>query len=199
MPPDPLAAETPAPGFADPARDAAQAFRALLEALARPGRPATLGAGLAPPAPLSPAAGAALLTLVDADAPVWLPPRLRGGAVEAWLRFHGSAAPAATPAAAAFAYGAWSEIAPEIDALPAGTPAYPDRSATLLLEVPARAPETGPRLTGPGIEVAARLGAELPADFWAARAAQPFPLGRDVFLFYGGTAVGLPRTTQAEI
>ena len=44
-------------GFADPPREAAQAFRAALQALARPGRIEAV-AGAQPPAPASPAAGA---------------------------------------------------------------------------------------------------------------------------------------------
>ena len=51
-------------GFADAPRDAARAFRAALNALARPGRIEML-AGAVPPAPLSVAAGTLLLTLAD--------------------------------------------------------------------------------------------------------------------------------------
>ncbi len=187
-----------APGFADPVRDAAATFRAALEALARPGRIAAVGAGLPPPAPLSPAAAAAILTFVDADAPLWLPAALRGGPAEAFLRFHTGPAPAA-PEQAAFAYGRWEDIAPALDALPAGTPEFPHRSATLILEVGRLTAEAGPRLTGPGIATEARLDAGLPAAFWAARAAQPFPLGRDAFLCCADRLAALPRSTRAEV
>ena len=47
-------------GFADPPIDAARAFRACLDVMARPGRIAKLG-GAVPPAPLSVAAGTCLL------------------------------------------------------------------------------------------------------------------------------------------
>ncbi|MGR3490480.1 MAG: phosphonate C-P lyase system protein PhnH, partial [Shimia sp.] len=48
-------------GFADPAREAAHAFRSVMEAMARPGTIRDI-AGAAPPTPLSPAAGAVILT-----------------------------------------------------------------------------------------------------------------------------------------
>jgi alpha-D-ribose 1-methylphosphonate 5-triphosphate synthase subunit PhnH len=187
------------PGFADPVRGAAESFRALLDAMARPGRIQPAGEGLAPPAPLSPAAAAAALTLIDADAPVWLPPALAGGPAEAFLRFNCSAPPAETPERAAFALGRWEDVAPALDGLPQGAPDYPDRAATLILEVAALTQEAGPRLTGPGIDGAARLDPGLPPAFWAARARTVFPLGLDVILCAGAALAALPRSTRAEL
>jgi len=170
-----------------------------MEATARPGRVFEIAAAPDAPAPLSPAAAAAALTLVDADAPVWLPPGLRGGAVETFLRFHCAAAPAARPEAAAFALGAWPDLAEAAERLPRGDAAYPDRSATLILTTDRLETDAGPRLTGPGIEVERRLDPGLPAAFWALRAADPFPLGLDVLLCCGRRVAALPRTTRAEV
>ncbi|MCA3414980.1 MAG: phosphonate C-P lyase system protein PhnH, partial [Roseomonas sp.] len=48
------------PGFADPVLDAQASFRAILEAMSRPGRIQRIEARITPPAPLCSAAGAAL-------------------------------------------------------------------------------------------------------------------------------------------
>ena len=182
-----------------PALDAARDFRALLEAMARPGRVMDLAAGRAPPGPLSPAAAAAALTLSDADAPIWLPEALRGGDAEAFLRFSCSAAPAERPEDAAFALGRWRALASALDRLPRGTAERPDRSATLIVEVDRLEAGRGVRLTGPGIDGETLLEAGLAPDFWTARAADAFPLGLDALLCAGGRIAALPRTTRAEM
>src|SRR3546814_18697075 len=53
------------PGFVDPVLDSQSVFRTLLEAMSYPGRVVGTGAGLSVPAPVSPAAAAACLTLAD--------------------------------------------------------------------------------------------------------------------------------------
>ena len=60
-----MQADTLTGGFADPATDAAHAFRSVMEAMARPGTHSGISRVQHPPAPLSPAAGAVLLTLCD--------------------------------------------------------------------------------------------------------------------------------------
>ena len=68
---------TLAPGLADPAHDAQQLFRAILDATSHPGRIVSLPAAPAGPGALSAAATAYLLTLADRDTPVWLAERVR--------------------------------------------------------------------------------------------------------------------------
>ena len=177
-------------GFADPPVEAARAFRAALDAMARPGTVRRIG-GARPPGPLSPAAGALALALCDADAPVWLAPSLDVEAVRAWLRFHTGAVLVAKREAA-FAFGRWDELVPLGD-FATGEPDYPDRSATLVVEVARLGRDH--RLTGPGIEGEAWLGVPDPA---ARRAAMRFPLGLDLFLTCGAELAALPRTTRVE-
>lgn len=179
-------------GFADPPVMAARAFRAILDAMARPGRIRRLE-GAAPPAPLPSAAGAVLLVLADATTPLWLAPGLDTPAVRAWIAFH-TGAPAAAPSAAAIAVGDWPALAAE-DGFPAGTPEYPDRSATLVAVVPALEP-AGARLTGPGIAGAARLN--LPDPAWHAANRRRFPLGRDCIFCSGDRIAAVPRSTFVE-
>jgi alpha-D-ribose 1-methylphosphonate 5-triphosphate synthase subunit PhnH len=175
-------------GFADRPVEAAHAFRAALGAMARPGS-VHRALGAQPPAPLSPAAGALAVTLADGDTPLWLAPSLDGEAVRAWLTFH-TGAPFRRPEQARFAFGRWDEL--PLDDLPVGTPEYPDRSATLVVEVD----EIGQahRLTGPGIESEAWLTVPGP-DFCRANRAR-FPLGLDVFIACGDRLAALPRTVR---
>ncbi|MGB0547212.1 MAG: phosphonate C-P lyase system protein PhnH, partial [Paracoccaceae bacterium] len=58
-------------GFASASEDGARAFRTIMIAMARPGKILELNF-LTPPEPLSPAAGAVLLTLCDPDTSVKL-------------------------------------------------------------------------------------------------------------------------------
>jgi alpha-D-ribose 1-methylphosphonate 5-triphosphate synthase subunit PhnH len=175
-------------GFADRPVEAAHAFRAALQAMARPGTVHRVS-GARPPAPLSPAAGALALTLAEGDTPLWLAPSLGGEAVRAWLTFH-TGAPFAPPAEARFAFGRWDEL--PLDALAIGTPEYPDRSATLVVAMDALG--TAHRLSGPGIEAEAWLTVPDPGFFRANRAR--YPLGIDAFLTCGQRLAALPRTTR---
>ncbi len=179
-------------GFADPAVHSAHAFRALLEAMARPGRIFPV-AGAAPPAPLSVAAGVALLTLTDATTPLHLAGEADCAAVRGWVAFH-TGAPLVAAEQAQFALGTWAALHP-VARFRIGEPSYPDRSATLIVEV-ARLEADGPRLTGPGIATEARLSLPEAAAFRANR--RLFPLGFDTLLTCGDRLAALPRSTEVE-
>ncbi|WP_164738182.1 phosphonate C-P lyase system protein PhnH [Frigidibacter oleivorans] len=179
-------------GFADPARDAARAFRAVLEAMARPGTIHAM-AGALPPGPCSPAAGAVLLTLADRTTPVHLAPSHDRPELRDWIAFH-TGAPIVAAEGATFALGDWPGLQP-LDRFAVGLPDYPDRSATLIVEMPALEP-AGARLTGPGIRDAAWLSLPEVAAFAANRAL--FPLGFDTILTAGDRLAALPRTTRVE-
>ncbi|KMW58736.1 PhnH protein [Candidatus Rhodobacter oscarellae] len=179
-------------GFANPPVDAAQAFRAAMEAMARPGRIYEIG-GAVPPAPMSVAAGALILTLCDAGTPVHLAGAWDCEPVRTWITFH-TGAPVVGAAKAMFALGDWAALQP-LDAYMVGLADYPDRSATLIVESTALARE-GATLSGPGIESEHALNLPELAAFQ--RNAMLFPLGLD-FYFTAGTAVaGLPRTTRVS-
>jgi alpha-D-ribose 1-methylphosphonate 5-triphosphate synthase subunit PhnH len=179
-------------GFADPAGDAARAFRAILDAMARPGRIVRVAGGHAP-APASGAMAVVLLTLADGTTPVHLAGGHDAAPLRDWLRFH-TGAPVAPRAEAVFAAGRWPDLLPFED-FAQGSAEYPDRSATLIVEVDRLAPE-GARLTGPGIAEAAYLS--LP-DVAAVQAnARRFPMGVDFILTCGDRLAALPRTTRVE-
>ncbi|MEE4118115.1 MAG: phosphonate C-P lyase system protein PhnH [Paracoccaceae bacterium] len=177
-------------GFRDPPVEAARAFRAAMTALARPGRIERL-AGATPPPPLSTAAGVLLLTLVDADTPLHLAGEADTPEVREWLAFH-TAAPIVGPGQAAFALGRWQALQP-LEAYASGLPEYPDRSATLIVELDRLAPE-GAELEGPGIATRASLSLPDRAAFRANHAR--FPLGLDFFFTCGDRLAALPRSTR---
>lgn len=181
------------PGFADPVLDAQACFRAVLEAMSRPGRVVVAGTALRPPAPMNRAAAAVLLALADADTPL---SQDAGPDAEAWLRFH-CGAPLVGPGAAAFVLA--TGAAPALASLPQGSEEEPQNGATLVLQVEALIPGEGWRLTGPGIESAHRLRVDgAPAGFLAAWAANRagFPCGVDVVLCAGDRLAALPRTVS---
>lgn len=187
-------------GFADPVTDAQAAFRAMLDAMACPGRVRTLPAlAEPPPAPLIPALAAVALCLCDADTMVWLDAPLAAGAVAGWLRFHCGCPIVPEPAAARFAFAACHP--PQLSALDAGCDLYPDRSATLVLRVADLAQGQVLRLRGPGLRDGATVRvAGLPDDFVAQRAAdhRRYPRGIDCILAAGDQVLCLPRSTIVE-
>ena len=187
------------PGFADAVGDSQRCFRGVLDAIARPGRLAVFDMLASPPAGISPAAAAILLTLADVDAPVWLGTQAAKAA--GWIRFHTGASILGAPKLAHFAYASADAI-PDIGELGLGTDEYPDRSTTLIVEVPHLAADGPLVLRGPGIETshaAAIVG--LDPDFWTRRARlhEIFPRGTDCIFVCGSSALALPRTTRVEV
>lgn len=181
-------------GFPDPVLDAQATFRAVLEAMSRPGRIQRAGTGLTPPAPLNQAAAAVLLTLADADTTLWLD---AGANADAWLRFHCGAPVVADAAVADFVLA--SGTPPALAKLAQGTEEEPQRGATLVLQVEALEEGAGWRLSGPGIEREHRLRVTgAPEGFLAARAANraAFPCGVDVVLCAADRLAALPRTVM---
>jgi len=179
-------------GFATPPIDAAHAFRAVMEAMARPGTIHKL-TGARPPAPLSVAAGAVILTLCDTDTPLHLTGDHDTAAVRSWIAFH-SGAPLVRPAACQFAVGTWADHAP-LSGYPIGTAQYPDRSATLIVEV-ADLSASGARLPGPGIRDVGQLSLPDIAAFRANHAR--YPLGLDFLFTCGDRLAALPRSTEVS-
>lgn len=180
------------PGFADPVHDAQRNFRAVLQALARPGTRHAAAPPPEPPPPLAPATAAMVLTLVDGAAPLHLAGRF--AALAPWVAFHTGSA-GAPPGEAAFVL---AETLPNFAALQAGSDEVPEASATVILQVPALAGGKVLTLRGPGIEtVHAFAPMGLPADFAARWAANRllFPRGIDLILCAGAEVAGLPRST----
>jgi alpha-D-ribose 1-methylphosphonate 5-triphosphate synthase subunit PhnH len=187
-------------GFPNPVFNAQTVFRAVMEAMARPGTVQPIKALTAPPEPLSPTAAAIALTLCDHDTPLWLDPAVtQVAAVSSWLGFHTGAPPANTPADAHFAVVADPASLIALENFAQGTQEYPDRSTTLILQITSLS--TGDRLAleGPGIDGGAIIApAPLPRHFveqWKQNRAR-FPRGVDVILAAPEGVACLTRTTR---
>jgi alpha-D-ribose 1-methylphosphonate 5-triphosphate synthase subunit PhnH len=190
---------TLAPGLADPSHDSQQLFRAILDTTSHPGRIVSLPAAPAGPGTLSPAATAYLLTLADRDTPVWLAQPFDRPDVGNFLRFHAGASIVTQRAEAVFAV-----VAPgtPLDGFNLGTDAYPDRSATLIVEVPGLTGGPKRQWHGPGIDGRAAVSvAGLSDDFWQDWAANHglFPCGVDIVFTAGTELCALPRSVAVEV
>lgn len=189
-----------APGLADPGHDAQRLFRAVLDAFAHPGRITSLPDPPAGPGTICPATAEYLLTLVDRDTPLWLAPEFDLPAVRDFVRFHSGAPIVAERGAATFAVLA-HDTATSLDGFAIGTDPYPDRSATVVIEVPVLGAGTARRWRGPGIDGQAVVAVGgLDADFWRAWADNHalFPCGVDVVFTAGSQLLALPRSIAVE-
>ncbi|TCL01114.1 alpha-D-ribose 1-methylphosphonate 5-triphosphate synthase subunit PhnH [Shimia isoporae] len=179
-------------GFAAAPVDAAHAFRAAMNAIARPGTIESI-CGAMPPAPMSEAAGGLVLTLCDPDTPLHLAGNWDCKEVREWIAFH-VGAPIVAPGEAMFALGDWASLTP-LAQYAIGTPEYPDRSATLIVEREMMEPGDAV-LRGPGIKTSTVMSLPEVAAFQ--KNATLFPLGLDFFFTCGSKVSGLPRTTKVE-
>jgi alpha-D-ribose 1-methylphosphonate 5-triphosphate synthase subunit PhnH len=186
-------------GFDDVALGSQAVFRQALTALSRPGEIVDVSTDAETPAGLHPAASALLLALLDQDTRLWLAPSLADGPAAAYLRFHTGCVLVERAADAAFALVGTPNELPPLAAFARGSEEYPERSATVIVQVSDLSGERGWTLTGPGIDGRATLGAAgLGASFiaeWDANR-RAFPCGIDVFFTCGALLAGLPRTAR---
>jgi len=182
-------------GFADPVPNAQRCFRAVLDAMAHPGR-ITRATGVTAPTPLGTAAAAVLLTLVDHETPLWLDPD--AATARPWIEFHCGARVVADPGECTFAL---AMMLPPLHRFPAGSHESPETSATVICQVDSFVAGKVFRLHGPGVRKPLLLTVNgLPRDFvsiWQ-RNHRLFPCGIDLILCAGDGLVAFPRTVAIE-
>lgn len=190
-----------APGFADPARDAQRVFRILLNAMAQPAQPMEMRLTLSEIPKVHKTATALCLALVDLDTPLWMDQDFPAAA-QAHFAFHCGCPFAKAPGEAHFALIADGCKLPSLSEFAIGSPEFPDRSATLVIQVQ-NLSDGGPLVaSGPGIAQKRHFGVEgISPDFWAAFAANHalYPLGYDVVLAAPDCILGLPRGIRVEV
>jgi alpha-D-ribose 1-methylphosphonate 5-triphosphate synthase subunit PhnH len=193
-------AEAPVPtGFVDAPIDSQRVFRTILEAMARPGTIVEVPVTVDTPSPLDPATAALLLCLVDHESPVWFDSAAASAETLAWIRFHCGCPISTDPAAASFAVVADAAATPPLAAFHAGSDEYPDRSATIILQVASLIAGDGWTLEGPGIREQAILSvAGFPPRFkeWVRANHELFPRGVDLIFTCGAQLAALPRSTR---
>ena len=187
-------------GFDHEAFGSQAVFRVALDALSHPGRVFDMPLETALPRQGHGAAAAMLLGLLDADTTLWLSPSLASSDAPVWLRFHTGCQIVADAAEAQFVWVAQGDDMPQLSKLQLGSDAYPDQSATCVLEVDNLHSDPGAwRLQGPGIPTERSLRVRgIAPEFtlqWADNHAS-FPRGVDVYLCTATQIAGLPRTTR---
>ena len=185
-----------AAGLPDAVHASQQGFRALLDAMARPGQIRKIGAAL-PDVPLGGAMARLLLSLTDDETPVWW--QSVANCPSDWLRFHTGAPLTTDPTTAGFAVLLDSNTSPDLDSFSIGSAVSPEFSTTLLIELPSLTEGPGMEWHGPGIQVPLAVHlAGLPDRFWPLWQANhgALPCGVDLIFTCGAYAMGLPRTTR---
>ncbi|GAB3562345.1 phosphonate C-P lyase system protein PhnH [Amycolatopsis endophytica] len=165
-------------------------FRAVLDALSRPGRVVTLPADGSTPAVLLP-----VLALADLGTGVAV---LDDG--EDWADVIGvvTSSPAVPPATARFVAATRPMTPAELRTVRRGSALAPEEGALVCLSVP-ELDGTDWTLTGPGVDGSSRLSGVDGLREARAEAVSGFPAGIDLLLITrDGRMAGIPRSTTIE-
>jgi len=186
-------------GFRDAVHDSQAVFRTVMRAMSVPALPVSLPTNLAPPSPLIATAAAILLTLADFETTIWLDACLASSnAICQFASFHTGACLVRDPREAHFALASTPQSMPRLATLSQGTPDYPDRSTTLIVQV-AGFGAAGLAFTGPGIKTVRQFSfSGMPKGFEQQlrdNHAQ-FPRGVDIVLAASAHIAALPRSVR---
>jgi alpha-D-ribose 1-methylphosphonate 5-triphosphate synthase subunit PhnH len=184
-------------GFRDAVHDSQAVFRSVMRAMSQPALPVSLPTSLAPPSPLIATAAAILITLADFETSIWLDAHLASSdAVCRFAGFHTGARLVSDPGEAHFALASTTQSMPRLATLSQGTPEYPDRSTTLVVQV-AGFGTAGLVLAGPGIKTVRQFSFRgMPKGFKQQLLCNrtQFPCGVDIVLAGPAQVAALPRS-----
>ena len=187
-------------GFADPVFDSQSTFRAIMDAMARPGSIKDITLDFTPPVGINMAAAATVQALCDFETALWVCPQMADAvAIADYCAFQTGATRGKSASTAQFALIDLATSQLRLQDFVQGEPDYPDRSTTIIAMVSSLTLGPTRTLSGPGIQSTATLSiADLPDDFagqWAVNQAS-FPLGVDVIFCCGSSLLALPRSTS---
>lgn len=201
-PPSPNTPPRPMSEFSNPIPDNQTVFRAMLEAMSRPGRIVDFGDLPEPPFPLYPSSAAICLGLADFETPLWIDGAIAASAQTVnHLKFHCACPITNAPGAARTALLADPLGSDDLARFCPGSDERPETSTTVIIQVETLEEGSGKRLYGPGIDGTTKLSARgIPERFWSSLRENHalFPRGVDVILCARNAIVCLPRTTRVN-
>ncbi|WP_245417939.1 phosphonate C-P lyase system protein PhnH [Cohaesibacter celericrescens] len=190
-------------GLGNPVMQSQAIFRAIMDAMARPGTIIPVQTDARPPASLIPLSGAIIATLADADTPLWLDRKLADDkTLIEWLTFHVGAPLAVEPSQATFSvFSSGADLLP-LEVFAKGSQDYPDRSTTLIIQVEKLSNQRLWSLSGPGIKDSNDFAVEPISPLFASQWADNndlYPRGVDVIVVAPDAIACLPRTTKITV
>ncbi len=183
-------------------QDLASLFRCILGCFSKPAVPVKLTTPTDAPAALWPSSAAIGLTLFDYQTPVWLSVTLDTHPVRKFIRFHTGAAITAKSNEAIFAVMTMDEANMDWPQFNLGSHAYPDRSTTVIVQVPSFSEGAPVHVSGPGLkEPVALQVATASAGFWkrVQKNNNLFPIGLDIILVSETHIAALPRSSRLAL
>lgn len=191
-----------AAGFTDLTHQSQQSFKAIMDAMAQPGKIYDAPHRLDSAGALNPVAAMVALTLCDAETSVYLDETLNTDATRQFLAFHTGAATTNVPQKAQFAFLSSAEKLEATHSFNMGNHEYPDQSTTVIVTVNDLANHAGTTLSGPGIETSrAFASSSLSEKFWQQASANngEYPLGIDHIFVTNSQLAALPRSTKIKL
>jgi len=188
-------------GFHSETVDSQTVFRAVLDAMANPGKIMEMPIEIDSPKGIAPAAGAVLMTLLDFETPLWSNLEHDSDGIQ-WLRFHTGAPFTRAKKNAAFALCTDYDQLGDPEDFDLGTIESPQESTTLIVHTRGIDERATLRLSGPGIQTHTHLKLTgVPHKFFQQRAKlfDTYPLGVDMIFVCDTIFVAIPRTTRLEV
>ncbi|WP_424984103.1 phosphonate C-P lyase system protein PhnH [Maritalea sp. S77] len=191
-----------AQGFTDLTHQSQQSFKAIMDAMAQPGKIYDAPHKVDNAGALNPVAAMAALTLCDAETLIYLDEALNTTETRQFLAFHTGAATTSDPQKAQFAFLSSAGPLEGDHAFNMGNHEYPDQSTTVIIAVNDLANQAGATLSGPGIETSrAFASSSLSEQFWQQAEANnaEYPLGIDHIFVTETQLAALPRSTKINL
>jgi len=188
-------------GFSNPVFQSQAVFRAVLDAFAKPGTVQPIPPVVHPPAVLHPAAAAFIGAFADSDTSVWLDRSFAGTNAGGWIAFQTGAPLTDDAEAASFALVGDASALSRLDAFALGTEEYPDRSATLIIQIGGFDGASPLVVEGPGVPGERSFRPDpLPASIIGLLEANRalYPRGVDLVLAAPDALAALPRSVRVR-